>query len=68
MPDSKFTDAVLARFAGKAPPSVASVEDDEDDEPAGNARDIEDGRMLAAAIKRGDGAAICEAVRRITGG
>lgn len=63
----KFADAVARRFSGG---STATAEPDADDAPedeTGKA-DAENGRMLAAAIKRGDGAAICEAVRRISGG
>lgn len=61
---AKFADAVLTRFAGG---DAASVDAPDDDAPAPVDADAENGRMLAAAVKRGDGAAICEAVRRITG-
>lgn len=69
MAHPKFADAVLSRYNGKGTPS-ASAEPPDDDEPAEDAgakTDAENGRMLATAIKRGDGAAICEAVRRISG-
>lgn len=69
MADPKFADAVVSRYkGGKAAASAPADATDGDEPDAGAATDAENGRTLASAIKRGDGAAICEAVRRISGG
>lgn len=65
MADASYADAVLSRFSGGGV-APAGAADDGDEAPDGGA-DEENGRMLAQAIKRGDNAAICEAVRRICG-
>lgn len=61
----KFADAVVSRFGSPAP----AVEPDSDDAVPGDAgaADKEDGAMLRAALKTGDNAALCEALRRICG-
>lgn len=62
----RFADAVVSRF-GKTmgPATSASDEPDDDDAPGGT--DNESGAMFRAALKSGDNAALCEAIRRIAG-
>lgn len=74
---SKFADAVVVRFGkgkGKAPapepdaddavppaPNYSAKDNDEDDKPGAR------GKLLAAAIRKGDGEAIEECIRAICG-
>jgi hypothetical protein len=61
----KFADAVASRFSGGSTAPAAPADDETED--TGSSSDAENGRLLQQALKRGDGAAICEAVRRIAG-
>lgn len=65
MADPKFADVVFGGGAGGEPESAAE-DATEVDEGAGET-DKENGRMLRAAIKNGDDAALAEAVRRCCG-
>jgi hypothetical protein len=70
MADKPFADAIVDRYksgGGKADKPSAKPESEGDDDEGYDPDDAEMGRTLAAAIKRGDGAAICEAVRAIKG-
>ena len=68
----KFADAVTKRFAGKS--GAEGSAEEEATEPASESGDEGDasadselGNMLNSALKKGDGAGICEAVRKIAG-
>jgi|HubBroStandDraft_2_1064218.scaffolds.fasta_scaffold478692_2 hypothetical protein len=63
-----FADKVVVRFGkgkGSQEPAPAAPADADD---AGDAKPGSKGKMLAAALKKGDGEAIEEAVLAITGG
>lgn len=65
---SKFADAVVVRFGkGKPDPAMDHKEPDGDEAPEGDKDEKPGmkGKMLAAALKKGDGEAIEEAVRAI---
>ena len=64
----RFADAVVSRFGkgmGSASAPAASADDDEGGDDDGT--DKEAAAMLRAAMKSGDDAALCEAIRRIAG-
>lgn len=64
-----YADRVVARMGGdKAPAAGGEPDDDEGAAAADTGADAEMGNQLKSALKLGDGAAICEAVRRIAGG
>jgi hypothetical protein len=72
LPDKKrFADAVAKRFGkamGPTEDTSGADDDDADDDDGGGSSDTGNGSMFRSALKSGDNAALCEAIRRIANG
>lgn len=61
----RFADAVVSRFGKTMGPAAPSADEPDEDDDAST--DNEAAAMFRAALKSGDNAALCEALRRICG-